>query len=161
MYESLVLSEFFEDAFPASGVQLLPSDPVEKAYARIWIDNVVKSYLPAYYRLMTAQTEEDQAKAREEVVSSLKPFAEQIRGPFFLGDQFSMVDVVIGPWIARDYVLREHRGYDRKDVGSKYEQYASLVENRPSIVKTMSVSLLQATFMIIAETRYRRKNILM
>jgi glutathione S-transferase len=140
LYESLVLSEFFDDAFPSSGTQLLPSDPIERAYARIWIDYVCKAYMPAYYRLMTAQTKEEQDKARKEVVESLKPFADEIKGPFFLGDQFSLVDVVIAPWISRDYVLREHRGYDRKDVGPKFEQYAELVENRPSILKTASVS---------------------
>ncbi|KAH6914022.1 glutathione S-transferase [Coprinopsis sp. MPI-PUGE-AT-0042] len=106
LYESLVLSEFFDDAFPSSGTKLLPSDPIERAYARIWIDYI--------------------------------PFTDEIKGPFFLGDQFSLVDVVIGPWIARDYVLREHRNYSRKDVGPKYEQYAALVENRPSILNTMS-----------------------
>ena len=140
MYESLVLSEFFDDAFPNSGAQLLPEDPVERAYARIWIDYVVKSYLPAYYRLMTAQTEDAQMQARQEVVKSLQPFAEQVKGPFFLGDQFSLVDVAIGPWIIRDYVLRENRGFVRGEVGAKYEQYAALVESRPSVANTMSVS---------------------
>lgn len=157
-----MLSEFFDDAFPSSGTKLVPSDPIDRAYARIWIDYIVKAYMPAYYRLMTAQTEEEQDKARNEVIECLKSFQDEIKGPFFLGDQFSLVDVVIGPWISRDYVLREHRGYNRKDVGNKYAQYAELVENRPSILKTTSVSCLHVAPLIpFPHFSNRRSNILM
>ncbi|EAU91255.1 hypothetical protein CC1G_06890 [Coprinopsis cinerea okayama7 len=137
LYESLILCEFLEDAFP-NHTKLLPDDPVEKAHARIWIDHLSKTYVPASHRLLQAQTPEKVKEGRDEVVDSLRKFSEQIRGPFFLGETFSLVDVAVAPWIARDYILREHRGFDRKDVGPKWEEYAKLIESRPSVVQTSS-----------------------
>ena len=46
LYESLVLCELLEDAFPSYSPKLLPEDPTEKAYARIWIDYIGKAILP-------------------------------------------------------------------------------------------------------------------
>lgn len=139
LYESLILSEFFEDAFPSTP-KLLPTDPIEKAYARIWIDYLNKTFLPASMRLTQAQEEDKQSQALEEMLASLRTFSEQIKGPFFLGEEFSLVDVALAPWITRDYIHQEHRGYKRKDVGPKWEAYANLVEKRPSVIQTSSVS---------------------
>jgi glutathione S-transferase len=37
LYESLVLCEFFEDAYPDHKPSILPGDAYTKAYARIWV----------------------------------------------------------------------------------------------------------------------------
>lgn len=63
-----------------------------------------------------------------------------MKGPYFLGDAFSMVDVVLAPWVIRDYLLKEHRGYSREAVGSGWKEYAEALSTRESVVKTQSVS---------------------
>ena len=140
LYESLILCEFFEDAFPDYKPNLLPSDPVERAVARLWLDHLTKTFIPAYHRLLQAQEAEKQHSALQELYESLRKFAGNIQGPYFFGENFSLVDVAIAPWIVRDYIIEENRGYKRGDVSSNWKNYAEIVEVRNSVVKTQSVS---------------------
>ncbi|KAJ7151722.1 glutathione-S-transferase [Mycena filopes] len=137
LYESLVLCEFLDDAYPER-TQILPGDAYTKAYARIWIDFVSKSFVPAFMRLTQAQDAAKQDQARVELYDALRKFAAQAKGPYFLGDEFSLVDVAIVPWITRDYILAEHRAYRREDVSPEWKRYADHVEQRESVVKTKS-----------------------
>ncbi|KAJ6589939.1 glutathione-S-transferase [Mycena vulgaris] len=138
LYESLVLCEFFEDAYPDHQPTILPGDAYTKAYARIWVDYVGKAFVPAFFRLMQAQEKEKQELFRTELHDILRKFASQIKGPYFLGEEFSLVDVAIVPWITRDYILAEHRAYSREDVSAEWKRYADHVEQRESVVKTKS-----------------------
>ena len=70
----------------------------------------------------------------------MRKLAGSIQGPYFFGESFSLVDVAIAPWIARDFVLEENRGYKRGDVSSGWKKYAEIVEVRDSVVRTQSVS---------------------
>ena len=51
-----------------------------------------------------------------------------------------MVDTAIAPWVTRDYIQQEHRGYKREDVSPEWVAYADKLETRESVVKTRSVS---------------------
>lgn len=108
------------------------------------IDQISKTYVPAFQRLLPAADAESQHTAREAVYVALRAIAAQIKGPWFLGEEFSLVDVAIAPWIARDYVIRENRGYKRAEVGAEWEAYAARLEKRDSVVNTSSVSDLTA-----------------
>jgi len=139
LYESLVLCEFLEDAYPEHKPYLLPKDPFTRAYVRIWIDYVQKSIVTGQMRLVQAQGAENQKTALEEYVKALNGFTEKIKGPYFLGDEFSLVDVAVAPWIVRDYILVENRGFTREAAGEKWKAYAEKVEKRPSILNTSSL----------------------
>ena len=139
LYESLVLCEFLEDAYPTNEPKLLPSDPFERAYTRLWVDYINKSIVPAQMRLTQAQDPEKQKAALEEANKALRTFVAEAKGPYFLGDNFSLVDVTIAPWVARDYIVREHRGYTREGVSALWKKYADHLEKRPSLVNTTSV----------------------
>lgn len=138
LYESLILCEFLEETYPEHTPHLLPADTVERAYARIWIDFVTKNIVPNFMRLVQAQTTEKQDAARADLYRGLRTFAEKVRGPYFLGDDFSLVDVALAPWVVRDWVIAENRGYDRAAVGDVWKRYAEIVEQRDSIRKTSS-----------------------
>ena len=140
LYESLILCEFFEDAFPDYKPNLLPSDPVQRAVARLWLDHLTKTFIPAFHRLLQEQEAEKQHSALQELYESLRKLAGSIQGPYFFGESFSLVDVAIAPWIVRDFVLEENRGYKRGDVSSNWKKYAEIVEVRDSVVRTQSVS---------------------
>lgn len=140
LYESLILCEFFEDAFPNHKPHLLPSDPVDRALARMWLDHITKTFIPSFHRLLQAQEADKQAEALHDVYVSLRKLTDNIKGPYFFGEEFGLVDIAIAPWIVRDWVIEEHRGYKRIDVSPKWKQYAELVEKRDTVVNTTSVS---------------------
>jgi len=142
LYESLILCEFLEDAYPDHKPHLLPTDPFERARARLWIDHTSKAIIPAWYRLVQAQTKEHRDAARQELYDAQRKLAQQVKGPYFAGEEFGLVDVAIAPWVSREYILTEHREYDRAQVGDGWSKYAEHLATRESINKTTSVSVL-------------------
>ncbi|THH07264.1 hypothetical protein EW145_g3494 [Phellinidium pouzarii] len=138
LYESLVLCEFLEDAFPNHTPRLMPADAYDRAFARIWIDHISKAVVPAYFRLLQAQEKEKQDQAREEFYKALGQLCEKRKGPFFLGEELSLVDIAIAPWAVREYILVEHRAFKREDVPNGWKEWAELLEKRESVLKTVS-----------------------
>ncbi|TFY55085.1 hypothetical protein EVG20_g9450 [Dentipellis fragilis] len=81
------------------------------------------------------------AAALQELIAALKTVVaekEKAEGPYFLGQEWSLVDTALAPWVVRDYVVREHRGFKREDVGEGWVRYAHALETRPSVVRTQS-----------------------
>lgn len=107
----------------------------------MWLDHLSKTLVPAFQRLLPAKDEEKQRAAREELYASLRKFAGAVKGPYFLGEEFSVVDAAVAPWIVRDYVITENRGYVRGEVSPEWEAYGGRVEKRDSVVNTSSVSI--------------------
>ncbi|KAJ7072668.1 glutathione-S-transferase [Mycena amicta] len=138
LYESLIICEFLEDAYPEHKPSMLPGDAYTKAYARIWIDFVSKSFVPNFMRLVQAQTDDKRDVARSDLYAALRTFASEAKGPYFLGEEFSLVDAAIVPWILRDHIIAEHRGYSREAVSAEWKRYADHVEQRESVIKTKS-----------------------
>ncbi|EIM84249.1 glutathione-S-transferase [Stereum hirsutum FP-91666 SS1] len=137
LYESLIICEFLEDAYPHH-TPLLPSDPFTLAEARLWIDHVSKTIVPGFFRVVMAQEKDKQENALEELKTALRAFTDKVKGPYFLGDQWSLVDSSIAPWVVRDNVARDHRGYRREDVSEKWKKYAEQLETRKSVLSTTS-----------------------
>ncbi|KAI6007593.1 hypothetical protein F5J12DRAFT_912912 [Pisolithus orientalis] len=118
IYESLVLLEFLEDAYPSYKPNLPPSDPSDRAHQRIWIDHIAKAVVPA-------QTNRRSWKQRE---MSFMRHSESCRTrsrDLTLPESDSLVDIVIAPWILRDYVSAEHRAFKRED---NYEYKSPWIE---------------------------------
>ncbi|KAI0827907.1 glutathione S-transferase [Trametes gibbosa] len=143
MYESLILCEFFEDAFPEHTPHLLPTDPFDRAYVRLWTDHVAKQIVPVFMRLVMAQEPEKQQEYLQDYYNALRTLTEKVRGPYFLGEHFSLVDIALAPWVLRDYILAENRGYSRDAAGSAWKAYAEALETRDSVCRTQSVSRVQ------------------
>jgi len=136
-HESVVLCEFLEDVYPDTP-RLLPADPSDRAHARMWIDFITKSVVPSIQRLVQAQEPDKQKTALQDAMKALRTVAETAKGPWFLGEQFSLVDIMLAPWIIRDYIMSEHRGYSRETVGNGWKEYAERLESRESVLKTQS-----------------------
>ncbi|KAH9917095.1 glutathione-S-transferase [Epithele typhae] len=138
LYESLILCEFLEDAFPSQTPHILPSDPIARGRVRIWVDFISKSVVPAFMRTVMAQEPAKQAESLQEFYNALRTLMAQVEGPYFAGEEFTLADVAVAPWIVRDYILRDNRGYDRSAVGSGWNEYAERIESRDSLKKTSS-----------------------
>jgi len=137
LYESLIIGEFLEDNYPNTP-HLLPSDPYDRARARLWIDHISKSFIPAFFRLLQSQEKEKQNEAKEELYQAAKNISKEVKGPFFLGEKFSLVDIAIAGWVVRDYIVEEHRGYSREKAGQEWVKWANEIEKRDSVIRTLS-----------------------
>ncbi|KAF2096953.1 glutathione S-transferase [Rhizodiscina lignyota] len=137
--DSIIICEYIEDAFP-SAPSLFPQDPYERSVVRTWVDRVNKGFVPCFFRLMQAQpTTEPEAheKALQELYDELSAVCANWKGPFFLGEKFSLVDIAIGPWAVRDFIVERYRGFERQKVKG-WTEWAEALASRPSIAKTTS-----------------------
>lgn len=137
-YESSVLLEYLEDAFP-DAPPLLPQDPQGRARQRLWADHVSRNVVPAFYRLLQAQDPDAQVTLAGEFTESLRTLVEAAdsNGPFFAGSTLSLVDVTVAPWLLRiSRVLTPYRGYP--ELGGRVHEWVDALERERSVVATVS-----------------------
>lgn len=108
LYESTVICEYLDEAYADTskfGKPLFPEDPYERARARIWVDFVGSRVVPAFYRMLQHTPDKSYSveEARKELLGHMKTIVQEAdpEGPFFLGQEMSMVDVSIAPWMLR------------------------------------------------------------
>jgi len=148
LYESTVICEFLEDAYPSHSPRLLPSDPYEKARVRIWIDFVTSRIIPSFHRFLQYQSkgegDEGLTKVHNDFLNTLKQFSEEIdsSGPFFLGEKLSLIDLILAPWAVRLWVFDHFKGglhIPQGPMWEKWRKWLYAVQNRPSVVSTTSL----------------------
>ncbi|KAI1760185.1 glutathione S-transferase [Hypoxylon sp. FL1150] len=125
LYESLVICEYLDDAYDneaENGPSLLPADPYERARCRLWIDHVSNKIVPGFYRFIqhTPEKEYSIEEARDSFLGHIKTLVKEMpagegadggkeSGPWFLGDRFSLVDVVLAPWAKRLFLIDHYK----------------------------------------------------
>lgn len=151
LYESVVLCEFLEEAFPEHTPHLLPSDPYARARTRIWTDYVGSRIIPAFHRFLQHQGQDGLMEKQTEFLNHLKEFTQEMdgEGPYFLGKEFSLIDVVIAPWANRLWVFdhfkggsgipEEGQGGQDEEVWKRWRKWLSAVEERKSVRETLSL----------------------
>jgi glutathione S-transferase len=137
--DSTIMNEFLDESHPGTA-KLLPEDPYDKAIARQVIDQVNKVVVPAFFRLLQAQEPEKQAIELANLNKVLVEVSRKVKGPYFFGENFSLVDAAIAPWAVRDFIVRDYRGFVREAV-PEWKDWAEALKNRKSVVGTSSVSL--------------------
>lgn len=110
LFESTVICEFLEDAYPDHKPHLLPKDPYDRARARIWTDFCTSRIIPAFHRFLQFQPMDDKeglAEVRKDFLDKLKEFTKEMSkdGPFFLGKEPTLVDFVVAPWMVMSFFL--------------------------------------------------------
>ncbi|KAF2155322.1 glutathione transferase omega-1 [Myriangium duriaei CBS 260.36] len=142
LYESTVIGEFLEEAYPDHGITLFPKDPYEKARTRIWTDFCTSRIIPAYHRFLQSQGSESEVdELRKEFHGHLKEFAKEIDkdGPFFNGKEVGLIDLVVAPWAVSGIGIPEPgKGGDDEAAWSKWRRWVEAIEARPSIKNTTS-----------------------
>ncbi|KAJ1770287.1 hypothetical protein IW140_002806 [Coemansia sp. RSA 1813] len=100
LIESLVISEYIADAFPDSG--LLPTDALERAHMRLFIDVFSTHIVPNIYATLRAATREDQERCKrlleEGIAMASRELVKQwqrckTRGPLWLGSTVSLAEI--------------------------------------------------------------------
>ncbi|RYP79798.1 hypothetical protein DL770_006513 [Monosporascus sp. CRB-9-2] len=167
LYESLVICEYLDEAFrddvaAVDGVQggnhgesLLPEGPYERARCRLWVDHISNKIIPAFYKFI--QHTPDKEYSIEEVRSSfhaqIRPFVEEMGvangGPWFLGQRFSLVDVMLAPWAKRLFLIdhykpggvgipSEGQGGEDEEIWKRWRVWFEAITDRQSVKDTWS-----------------------
>ena len=76
-------------------------------------------------------------------MDKLKQFTEEMdpEGPFFLGKELSLIDLIIAPWAVRLWVFDHFKGglgMPAGGVGERWGKWLDAVQNRESVVNTTS-----------------------
>lgn len=111
LFESGVINEFLEDAFPGHGPELRHPDPYQRARQRIWSDYVSTRILPALHRFLQFQPMTDEKgldEKRQEFLGHLRTWAAEMdeEGPYFGGKDMTLVDIQLAPWLVSAELLR-------------------------------------------------------
>ena len=99
LYESRIIMEYLDERFPHP--PLLPVDPVSRANARLFMYRIDHDW----YQLMGRGfngTADEKTKARKQLRESLITSAPIFAAhPFFMSDEFSLVDCCVAPLLWR------------------------------------------------------------
>jgi glutathione S-transferase len=142
-YESSVLMEYLEDL--NVGNALLPPDPKTRAQCRLWSDHINRHLIPAFYRYLQEQDANKQVDYALELKAEIDKLVEAASesGPFFLGTNFSFVDIQLAPWLLRlRRVLTPYRGWPTPDPKSRWAKWVDAVEKEECVRATTSTDEL-------------------
>ena len=94
-YESDVVNQYLDEVFESP--RLLPEDPKQRAYARIWMASADDNFFPAVFVASVGRergfTEDQISEAFEKLKTALGKLEEQLIGRDYLADEFSLADI--------------------------------------------------------------------
>ena len=132
LFGSQVIMEYLDERFPHR--PLMPVDPVSRARTRLMIGRIERDWNPLVENILTGdkKTADQSKKELRESITMLAPiFAQQ---PFFMSDEFSLVDCCISPILWRLKSL----GVKLPDSAKEVEQYAERLFLRGTFQKSLT-----------------------
>ena len=101
LYDSVILMEYLDERFPHP--PLLPVYPVSRAHIRLFIQRIEKDWCGIFDNLVEQNLSTAEAKkARAELKSQILGMSQILKEkPFFMSDEFSLIDCCIAPILWR------------------------------------------------------------
>lgn len=99
LYDARIIMEYLDERFPHP--PLMPADPVTRAHSRLALFRIEKDWFSLVQDIEQgdkATAEQARKILRESVLSAAEVFAVK---PYFLSDEFSLVDCTIAPVLWR------------------------------------------------------------
>jgi glutathione S-transferase len=140
LYESLVLLEYLDDAFPENSLR--PADPHEAGLVRLALQHITNVVVPAFYKYVQAQEPEAQEEGGKAFVKALRDLHAQWFLPdsdWARGQDFGLVDIALAPWVVRFDLLEKHRGFSADAVNAQFAAWTRRILDRPSVRATTSL----------------------
>ena len=136
LYESDIMMEYLDERFPHP--PLFPVYPVARAQSRLWMHRVRREWCALADPLLANEGEEEEldvmrGKLRDSLIATAPIFGEK---PFFMSDEFTIVDCCVTPILWRLPVmgieLPENRGT------KPLFEYRDRLFNRDSVKASLS-----------------------
>ena len=137
LYESNIINEYIDERFPHP--QLMPGDPVDRARVRLFLLNFEKELFVHVSTLEARGAKNDKAieKAKQQITDRLTQLSPVfLKNKFMMGDQFSMLDVVIAPLLWR----LNHYGISLSKNAAPLLKYAERIFSRPAFIEALTPS---------------------
>jgi glutathione S-transferase len=137
VWESTIINEYLDEVFPEP--PLMPSNPGQRAIARIWIDFANTKFFTTLYKLLLTQEPEKQQEWAQELQNHLL-FMERegisklsSKGSYWFGESLSLVDLAFYPWFERWSVLEHYRSFALPSECVRLRQWWEAMSKRESV----------------------------
>jgi len=133
LYDARVVIDYLDERFPHP--PLMPVDPVQRAQFRLAMYRVERDWYGLADQIEKEVDRKQQARLKKELRDTMLQTAEVFKvKPYFLSDEFSLVDATIAPilWRMRRYEI------DLPPQAQPLARYAATVLARPSIRASLS-----------------------
>lgn len=136
LYHSTIINEYIDERFPHP--QLMPSDPIQRARARLFIYTFERE-LFSFVRILENREETERRKTvarmqiREQLIQ-LSPILA--KNKYLMGDDFTMLDITLAPLLWR----LDHYEIDIPKTAAPLLKYAESVFARNSFIDSMTPS---------------------
>ncbi|HEY7886253.1 MAG TPA: stringent starvation protein SspA [Cellvibrionaceae bacterium] len=135
LYESKVIMEYLDERFPHP--PLLPVYPVARAQSRLWMYRLERDWSPLVDKILSTDDAEVLATARKDLKDSLLTiapiFAEM---PYFMSEEFTIVDCCLGPILWRLQLLGIELPNTRQ--AEPLKEYMERLFKRDSFVQSLT-----------------------
>lgn len=141
IWESAIINEYLDEVFPEP--HLMPTDPGQRALARIWIEFANSKFTTAFYKLLLSQDPAKQQEWSDELKNHLRFMEnEGLRkfsngGPYWLGSDLSLVDISFAPWFERWPAIAHYRNVSIPDECTLLQQWWETMQSHPVMQETM------------------------
>ncbi len=137
LYDSRVIMEYFDERFPHP--PLMPVDPVSRSKSRLALFHIEKDWYGPVDAILHGDAEASQQAKKvleDSLISSIEIFSVK---PYFLSDEFSLVDCSIAPLLWRLPSLGVNLPADAKAI----VEYSNRVFDRPSFRSSLTEEELE------------------
>jgi glutathione S-transferase len=134
IWESAIINEYLEEAFPEPS--LLPKEPMQRAQARIWINFADSRLFAASGKLLHSRDPQQQAALLKELTEHLLFIERESMsndGPYWLGEEISLVDLTYYPWFEQLAVLEHFLGFQVPKGIDRLKRWWGAVASRESV----------------------------
>ena len=141
IYESAIINEYLDEKYKS--IPMMPEEPVERAKARIWMDYCTNKYLTLSRKLLVDHgNEELQTENKKKMKESLiyiekECFEKNANGPFWMGNNISLVDLHYAPFFERFGAFKELFGVEWPEECIKISDWWSAIQKRDSYKTTV------------------------
>ncbi|KAJ2233381.1 hypothetical protein H4R99_004575 [Coemansia sp. RSA 1722] len=117
LIESLVISEYVADQFPEA--HLLPTDALERAQLRLFVEIFSSKIVPNLYGALRAASAEEQETKKEGILAGIRDASRQLENQWkrvnnneglWLGDRVSLAEINTVSFVNQLAAVEIHRG---------------------------------------------------